>query len=140
VKTVDHAAIAEALRAGESQNGVARRFGIGAATVNRIAKRNGLKYSAPKNAAICRRDYAAAERLALLNKLFDKVSELADGPLTPTGLQALTISAGILTDKRRLEDGEATARTEVHGGGAREQLARSLDELAARRRSQTAAG
>lgn len=135
---VDHAAILEALKAGESQNAVAKRFGCGPATVNRIAKRNGLEYSAPKHAAECRRDYAAAERLALLNKLFDKVREMADGPLTPNGLQALTISMGILTDKRRLEDGEVTARTEVSGGSARERLASRLDELAVRRREKAA--
>jgi hypothetical protein len=136
--SVDHAAILEALQAGESQNAVARRFGCGPATVNRIAKRNGLEYTAPKKAAEARRDYASAERLALLNKLFDKVRDMADGPLTPNGLQALTISMGILTDKRRLEDGEVTARTEVSSGGARERLARSLDELAARRREKAA--
>ena len=138
---IDRVGILRALQGGESQNAVARRFGCGAATVNRIAKRNGLEYSAPKHAAEARRDYAAAERLALLNKLFDKVREMADGPsLTPNGLQALTISMGILTDKRRLEDGEVTARTEVNGGDARERIARRLDELAARRATKAAAG
>lgn len=136
---VDHAAILEALQTGESQNAVAKRFGCGPATVNRIAKRNGLEYSAPKKAAEARRDYAATERLSLLNKLFDKVREMVDGPLTPNGLQALTISMGILTDKRRLEDGEVTARMEVNGGDARERIARRLDELAARRAEKGAA-
>jgi hypothetical protein len=137
--SVDHDAILKALQTGESQNAVARRFKCGPATVNRIAKRNGLEYTAPKMAAEARRDYALVERVALLNKLFDKVREMADGPLTPNGLQALTISMGILTDKRRLEDGEVTARTEVNGGDARERIASRLDELAARRREAGAA-
>jgi hypothetical protein len=136
---VDHSAILQALEAGESQNSVARRFKCGPATVNRIAKRNGLEYSAPKNAAEARRDYSLIERVALLNKLFNKLSEMVDGPLTPNGLQSLTIAMGILTDKRRLEDGEVTARTEVSGGDARERIASRLDELASRRREAGAA-
>lgn len=135
----DHAAILDALHAGESQNAVAKRFNCSPGTVNRVAKMNGLEYSRPKHAAEARRDYSAAERLALLNKLFDKVRDMADGPLTPNGLQALAISMGILTDKRRLEDGDVTARTEVTGGEARERIARRLDELAARRREKGAA-
>lgn len=137
---VDHAAILEALKTGESQNAVARRLGCSVGLVNKVARVNGCEYSRPKHAAEARRDYAQAERLRLLNKLFDRVSELADGPLTPNGLQALTIAAGILTDKRRLEDGDVTDRTEVRDGGARERLAGRLDELAARRAAKAAAG
>ena len=137
--SVDHSAILEALKSGESQNAVARRLGCSVGSVNRVAKLNGLEYSAPKHAAEARRDYAFVERVALLNKLFDKLSEMADGPLTPNGLQALTIAMGILTDKRRLEDGDVTARTEVTGGDARERIASKLDELATRRRTERVA-
>src|SRR5690606_15617562 len=42
--------IIEALRAGESQTSVAKRFGRSSSTINRIAKEAGLEYSAPKNA------------------------------------------------------------------------------------------
>lgn len=139
MKKADHAAIIEALKAGETQNAVARKLGCSPGTVNRVAQLNGLEYSRPKHAAEVRRDYCQAERLRLLNRLFDKVGELLEGPLTPNGLQALTISAGILTDKRRLEDGEATSRTEVHGDEARELVASRLDELASRRRTSDAA-
>jgi hypothetical protein len=45
---------------------------------------------------------------------------------------------GILIDKRRLEDGDVTARTEVNSGSAREQLTRRLDDLAARRAEKVA--
>jgi transposase-like protein len=138
--SVDHAAILEALETGASQNAVARQLGCSVGLVNKVARVNGREYSRPKHAAEARRDYAQAERLALLNKLFDKVREMADGPLTPNGLQALTISMGILTDKRRLEDGEATSRAEIHGDDIRDRLASRLDELAARRRQKAGAG
>lgn len=135
---VDQAAVVEALQAGESQNAVARRLGCSAGSVNRIAKLNGLEYSSPKHAAECRRDYAAAERLELLNQGFDKARELLPAIKSPQWLQAWSISMGILIDKRRLEDGEATARTEVSSDGARDRVARRIDELAARRREKVA--
>lgn len=135
---VDHAAILAGLRDGKSQNAVAREVGCGPATVNRVAKANGLEYSAPKKASEARRDYAAAERIALLNKVFAQAEEMLPTIKTPHKLQALVISLGILIDKRRLEDGDATERTEVYGAGARERLASRLDELAARRAAKAA--
>lgn len=142
---VDHSAIIEALQAGESQKAVARRLGCGAATVNRVAKRNGLEPSTTTKMALsaaasaAASDYCLERRLALLNKVFAKAEELIDTATTPHRLQALAIAIGILTDKRRLEDGEVTARTEVNGGEARERIASRLDELAARRRAEGAA-
>lgn len=142
---VDHSAIIEALQAGESQKAVARRLGCGAATVNRVAKRNGLEPSTTTKMALsaaasaAASDYCLERRLALLNKVFAKAEELIDTATTPHKLQALAIAIGILTDKRRLEDGEVTARTEVNGGEARERIASRLDELAARRRTEGAA-
>jgi hypothetical protein len=50
----------------------------------------------------------------------------------------LVIALGILIDKRRLEDGEATSRTEIHGDVVKERLTSRLDELAARRRQKAA--
>jgi IS30 family transposase len=143
--SVDHSAIVAALKAGESQNAVARRLGCGPATVNRVAKRNGLECHSPKNQAAeaeitaALADYSIERRLALLNKVFAKAEELIDTATTPHKLQALAIAIGILTDKRRLEDGEVTARTEVSGGDARERIASRLDELASRRRTTDAA-
>lgn len=149
----DHDAILEALRTGESQKSVARRLGYGVATVNRVAKRNGvipvpqpktirspeeIQAIAEAHAAIV--TYNLERRIALLDKVFTKAEAMIDTATTPHKLQALAIAIGILTDKRRLEDGEVTARTEVNSGGARERLARSLDELAIRRREKTTAG
>ena len=146
---VDHSAIVEALQSGESQNATARRLGCSVGTVNRIAKLNGLEcYSTIKGQAPpqtvraisgAAEDYALEPRILLLNKMFNKAEELVERVATPHQLQALAIAMGILTDKRRLEDGEVTARTEVNGGDARERIASRLDELASRRREETAA-
>lgn len=141
---VDHAAILEALQAGESQKSVARRLGYGVATVNRVAKRNGVepvpveKRPLPPEVQAAADDYCLERRIRLLNRVFDKAEELIEQATSPHKLQALAISLGILIDKRRLEDGEVTARTEVNGGGARERIARTLDELATRRREKAA--
>ena len=143
--SVDHSAIIEALDAGESQKSIARRLGCGVATVNRTAKRNGVpagsiqKGPLPDAVVQVAEDYCLERRLILLNKLFTKAEELIEQATTPHKLQALAIAMGILTDKRRLEDGEVTARTEVNGGDARERIASKLDELSARRRETSAA-
>lgn len=142
---VDHAAIVQALSRGEAQKAIARRLGCSPGTVNRLAKLNGLEPGSAKNQAAMIEvenliaDYTLERRVALLNKMFAKAEELVDTATTPHKLQALAIATGILTDKRRLEDGEATARTEVNGGDARERIARRLDELAERRAAKGAA-
>jgi hypothetical protein len=134
-------AILAALQTGESQNSVAKRLAVGVATVNRMAQANGLEYSAPKKANAARRDYAQAERLALLNRAFDKASELMLGIEKPAQLMNWAIAFGILTDKRRLEDGQSTGRQEVvNVDSARDKLAGRIDELASRRRTKEAAG
>ena len=143
--SVDHSAIVEALKSGESQNATARRLGCSVGTVNRIAKLNSLEpYSGqkppvPNEVVQAAADYCLERRILLLNKMFTKAEELIEQATTPHKLQALAIAMGILTDKRRLEDGEVTARTEVSGGDARERIASKLDELAARRRTTDAA-
>lgn len=146
---VDHGAILEALQAGESQNAVARRLGYSPATVNKVAKANGLNganeyRSAPKRPLspeieAAAADYCLERRIALLNKVFNKAEELIETATTPHKLQALAIAIGILTDKRRLEDGEVTSRTEIHGDDVRERLTSRLDELTRRRREKGAA-
>lgn len=143
--SVDHAAIIEALKAGESQNAVARRLGCSPGTVNRVAKLNGLECHSAKNqeaearvsAALA--DYSLERRMALLNKVFAQAEQMVETATTPHKLQALAIALGILIDKRRLEDGEATSRTEINGDAIREQLTSRLDELTRRRREKGAA-
>jgi len=140
MQRVDHQAVIEALQTGESQNSVSRRLGVSVGSVNRIAKLNGLEpYSGPKNLAPEAAEYSLARRVALIDKVFAKAESMLDTATTPHKLQALAIALGILIDKRRLEDGEATSRTEIHGDEVRERLASRLDEFASRRRPEQVA-
>lgn len=134
--------ITEALRGGMSQNQAARRFGRSVGTVNALARECGVEYSKPKNAAIALVDYCQANRLHLLNRFFDKAAEILEHVGTPQELQQLSIALAVLTDKRRLEDGEATSRSEVTDSrdDARARLNGRLDELAARRDARRVAG
>lgn len=142
---VDHGAILEGLKGGESQNAVARRLGCSVGSVNRVAKLNGLECHSVKNQAAeaavsaALADYSIERRMALLNKVFAKAEALIDTATTPHKLQALAIALGILIDKRRLEDGEATSRAEIYGDDVRERLTSRLDELTRRRREKGAA-
>ena len=78
-------------------------------------------------AAHAERDYCKARRIELGNVLFDCILEMA--PVIVAGgsavqMQALSTAFGILTDKRRLEDGDATQRSESY------QLRADADSLA----------
>jgi enoyl-CoA hydratase/carnithine racemase len=112
-------------------------LGISPGSVNRIAKLNGLEYSAvPKPANEARRDYAQAERLKLVNEFFDKTRALLPEVDEPQKLQHLATTLAILIDKRRLEDGEATSRAEVNSTDARDRIAGRITELTTRRRAE----
>lgn len=145
-------AIADALRAGESQHSVAKRTGRGAATVNGIARAEGI---APERSALEKADAARktrAEAAALFSEavqldglrklagvVVERIDEANVARIKPIEMQQLATAYAILIDKWRLIEGEATSRTEVATEGARERLAARIDELAARRQ-QVAAG
>src|SRR5215207_236041 len=90
--------------------------GRSAGTIQTIATQEGIssKYSAPKNANVASRDYVQGERLALLNKGFDKAEDLLKSIEGAKDLQAWMIAVATGIDKRRLEDGEVTDRSERH--------------------------
>lgn len=129
-------AIEAGLRAGESIGKVSRRVGCAKATASKIAHAIGVvpNVQATKKASEARRDFALANRLDILNAGFEKAQTILTGIQTPQELQQWTVAVGTLIDKRRLEDGEATSRTE-DTGNVRDRLAGRLDELAARRRT-----
>jgi len=102
--------IIEALRAGESQTSVAKRFGRGAGTINRIAKEAGLEYSAPTKANEARSRFAKEGRIRLLDKALAKAEEMMDQLRKPLELQQLSIALAVLLDKRRLEDDDGQRR------------------------------
>lgn len=115
---------------------MAKLCGRGHSTVQRIAEAEGIDsgYTAPQKANAARRDYALAGRLELGNAMFDAVEEMLGKAKTPGELKDLATTFGILTDKRRLDDGEATNRTENVDPSRRERFRKNLDELAERRR------
>lgn len=131
--------IMELAEAGETRNAIARQVGCSPGTVTNIARAEGFDFAqaASKKAQQASRDYGQANRLALLNRGFDKLSALLDeGVETVAQAQTWTVAVATLIDKRRLEDGEATSRTDdISTGTARELVTRRLDELAVRRRS-----
>ena len=130
------------LHEGHGCNEIARQVACSPSTVTKLARAEGVTFerSQTKKATVARRDYAQAERLELLNAGFDKARELLDDLTTPNHLQSWTVAVATLIDKRRLEDGEATERTDVIDHGARDRLARRMGELAARRDARRVAG
>lgn len=146
VSPEERRAIVEALRAGESAGSVARRTGRSQSTVSGIAKAEGVALDASAlqkaSAAKLTRDQAAAlfdesRQLSVLAKIAAVAEERLDesqlARIKPLEMQQLATAVAIVVDKWRLIQGEATARTEVASQGAKERLAKRLDELAKRR-------
>lgn len=142
----EQAAIAEALRNGESIHAVAKRTGHSTSTVGRIGRKAGVS---PTRAALEKADAARLTRaeaaaafgesvqLDGLRKLaaviIERIDESQIARIKPLEMQQMATAYAIIIDKWRLIEGEATARTEVASQGARERLAARIDELAARR-------
>jgi hypothetical protein len=124
------------LRTGISENQAAKQVGRGQATVSRLARDAGIKprETAAKLANAAYADYATARRVGLINEFFEMARAMLPTVESPKQLQELSVALAILIDKRRLEDGEATNRSEFNDSdSARAQLTARLDELAARR-------
>jgi len=134
--------IAALLHAGTPRNEIARQVGCSPGVVTKIAQALDVPCdrSQTKKATAAKRDYDQAERLALLNAGFDKARSLLEAITTPAHFQTWSVALATLIDKRRLEDGEVTSRTDVVTGSARELITRRLDELAARRGARQPAG
>lgn len=99
-----------ALKAGESQTSVAKRFRRGSATINRIAKEAGLEYSAPKKANEARHRFAKDGRIAIIEAGLAKAQEMLRGLAKPGELQQWSMALAVLIDKRRQEDDDDTRR------------------------------
>jgi transposase-like protein len=124
------------LKTGVSENKTAKHFNRGQATVSRLARDAGIdpRQTAAQIASSTLHDYGTIRRVGLLNEFFTMTRAMLPTVESPKQLQELSVALAILIDKRRLEDGESTSRTEIHDhDSARAQLAGRLDELAARR-------
>lgn len=108
--------IVSLLQEGMSQSGVAKEVKRSKDTVGRIGREAGIESDgrSTKKATEAARDYAKAERLQLLNKGFDKAGDLLKSIKEAKELQAWMVAVATGIDKRRLEDGEVTDRSERH--------------------------
>lgn len=118
--------IIEALKSGESQTSVAKKFGRSTRTISRIAHAEGIKspHLPPKNANEARRAYAKDGRIRLIEKALAKTEEFLDtGQVGPANLYQWTMGLAVLIDKRRQEDDDGLKRR-----GAISELMRRLRE------------
>lgn len=115
----DKQRIIEMVRSGMSRYAVAKATGWSRDTVSKIARAAGLDADTASTEAGTRamQRYAKAERIELINHGFDKVRAILsniDGTARHAkALREAVTALGILIDKRRLEEGEATERTET---------------------------
>lgn len=102
---------------GRSQHAVAREVGVSHTSVNNIAKAKSIKPShvAPAHAIEAKKQYDLTGRLELSNELFDCIRALINSKdVGARDIKDLALAYGICTDKRRLEEGESTSRSEQH--------------------------
>lgn len=134
------AAIVDDLRAGKSQTSTAKRHKVSPATVNGIAKAEGIapNIRPPKIAILTRKAYTLEARLELIDRFFARLDSGLDSAMDGD-LKDMALTLAVLIDKRRLEEGKATDRHEFIDDD-RELIARRMDELAARRRAKEVAG
>ena len=103
--------IAASLLAGVSQHQTAKTYKVSSGTVHTVARSLGLtdpEHSSMKKANAARVKYSADKRRELSDILFARVQVLASAEPTGQELKDVVMSYAILTDKRRLEDGQAT--------------------------------
>lgn len=106
---------ADLLRDGRSVGWTARAMGVAASSVSLIAKEAGIPLDATRTQRIVRlaREFNVARRLELINRAAEAAERLLETDLTPSQLRDVVISLAVLTDKRRLDTGEATERIEA---------------------------
>lgn len=104
--------IIEALKAGESQNAIAKKLGRSQTTIYRIAKAEGISSvnSSPKKANEARVRYAREGRIRIIEAALGKAEEMLAALRKPLELQQLAMALAVLIDKRRQEDDEETNR------------------------------
>lgn len=141
--------IREMVAAGHSHRDVAKAIGVSISTVAKFASdlvpdrersRTQNANEARSQLAAVKRDFDHAARIELLNEFTEKIRDILERVNDPRDLKDLAVALAVTIDKRRLEDGDATSRTETIASGARDRLAHRIDELAARRRPQPATG
>ena len=106
------------LESGMSVGETARQTGRSKAVVSVLGKRAGItvrEQSQTEKARQAAQEYHRDRRLALLDQAFQKAEELLPTITTARELRDWAVGNAVLTDKRRLETGEVTSRTETTG-------------------------
>lgn len=104
--------IIEALRAGNSQTSVAKRFGRSTRTISRIAHAEGITspYLPPKKANEARVRFAKAGRIEIIEAGLSKAYEMLGKLAKPGELQQWSMALAVLIDKRRQEDDDESGK------------------------------
>ena len=106
------------LEQGLSCGAVATAIGRDSRRISDIARLAGIDTveSARERRLAAAADFNLARRLELGNKIAARLAELveSEGPLLPKDLRDVAVTFGVLTDKRRLEDGESTSNVNQH--------------------------
>lgn len=105
VSAEEEARILEALKAGKSQNRVAKDFDRAPGTIHRIAAKHGLEYSEPKNAVTVHKYRAAEARLEFLARAIEKAESLLSKCEEGREFQSVMTGAAIAIDKFKVEGG-----------------------------------
>lgn len=112
--------IREMLDQNHSHNQIAKIMGRSQSTISTFAKAQGyspLPERVPSTANQARREFGKAERLALLNLVFEKGEEmLHSADLSPREYKETVTGLAIAIDKARLEEGSPTSRHETRQG------------------------
>lgn len=137
-------AIVADLKTNISTHEIGRKHGIAQQSVQRINYEAGIrqadwqpgdtKTSAANRASAT---YSKDRRILLLDRLFQEAEAMIDSLADPADLDKLVNALSKLINARRLEDGEATSRSET-STVAKDTLEAKLDDLA-KRRAQKAA-
>ncbi len=128
--------VAEGLSLTKASERVAADAGVAARTVRLWIKKSGIKIPTRQSQGFKdfneqRRSEVGNRMVAILERRLTQLEE--SGEITGRELKDLAVMFGVLTDKRRLEDGLATDRTETSEVPAREIVRDKIDELAERR-------
>ncbi len=138
------ALVAGGLSLTKASERVAADVGVAARTVRLWIKKSGLKI--PKQQSQGFKDFNEQRRAETGNRLASIIDSrilqieaaFVEGTdVDSRQIRELMISFGVLTDKRRLEDGLSTDRVETEMVPAREIVQGKIDELAERRKNRS---
>jgi cobalamin biosynthesis Mg chelatase CobN len=127
--------VCELLREGGSYYGIGKQLSMNPNTVRMIAQKAGLDRSDVRmtEAIKAKQVYTKERRLEIADRAFELLDQMLGEVGSPKDMQAWVSAFSQMVDKHRLEDGEATARTEVVTDQARQAVRDRLDAVVERR-------